>query len=272
MKLELLFIFSIIILINNKSNSSRNELMSFSLLYTVNNSTSNDAEYYKKYNISANIPRKFMSIHPLEMYPQIRKNEHLYKHSKTSLAADCYKLIPEYSIILGLMEEYKSYLNFLMRVACGDDYGYHDGTGCGDANYLANTLLKDRIKLLRNERNKKLRECFKLELELISLNYIYFQEGDYVWKNGKKIADYDMTEIERSFIRKIITEYEKLLSIRLISYELYCVSKSNSKELIDCKRLESEGNTLSKVLKYISSEYLEKRLDLNKFENLFFIF
>lgn len=271
MKLKFLLIFTINILFNNKLNYSINKLINFSL-FMLNNSISNDDIFYKKYNITSELPRRFKYIHPLDMYPQIKKNEHLYKYSKTSLAADCYKEISEYSLVIGLMNQYMHYLNFHIRVGCGIVDSYHDGTNCGDALYLVD-LLSNKSSLLTNKRNKRLKECLKLEFDVISLNYIYFKDGKYIGRNVKKLKDFEKILIEESFLRKLIFEHEKLLTIRLISYELYCISelKDSKKSSIDCERIKSECNILTDVLESISRKYFKKRLDTNKLDDLIFI-
>ncbi|KAL3126782.1 signal peptide-containing protein [Cryptosporidium hominis] len=254
MKLKFLLIFTINILFNNKLNYSINKFINCSL-FMLNNSISNDDIFYKKYNITSELPRRFKYIHPLDMYPQIKKNEHLYKYSKTSLAADCYKEISEYSLVIGLMNQYMHYLNFHIRVGCGIVDSYHDGTNCGDALYLVD-LLSNKSSLLTNKRNKRLKECLKLEFD-----------------KCKKIERFEKILIEESFLRKLIFEHEKLLTIRLISYELYCISelKDSKKSSIDCERIESESNILTDVLESISRKYFKKRLDTNKLDDLIFI-
>lgn len=265
----ILFIVSKV-LIANGFNKPGNKIIDSSLFFVRNSTDESNVTFYSKYNITNKVPKLYKYIDPLEIYPSILENKHLYNHSKTILAFDCHRKLSQYITIIALVNHYRYYLNFGYRISCEFRDEYHDGTMCGDILYLLD-LLKMRVKSLTNERNFKMKECLKLEFDVISIDYRFFENKKYVGRRGKPFEKFEIVLVEESFLRKLISEHERLLMRKLVFFELYCISglENKTENSIDCKLLEVEGYVLKEILASISKRHLNNRLDLRDLSSSF---
>ncbi|KAJ1609963.1 hypothetical protein OIY81_2170 [Cryptosporidium canis] len=270
MSIFLLLLISIIQLLGKTGFGSSSQVASFSLLSLRENTPVNDEAdgFYSKYNVTEKIPRLFVGIHPLELNPsEDSKDSHLFKYSNTSMALDCYQKLPQYSIIVGLLKEYSYFLSVYYRLKCDDSHDYNDGSKCGDIPYMID-LLENKAEILVEKKNKKKYQCFAIESNIVSLQSRFYGDDGFVGRKNDTLIESEFLLVEQSFLRRVISEYERLLVEKTISYELYCISKLDYKgnDVIDCYRLRQESWILEHELISISEEYFKrtyrfKRLD-----------
>ncbi|OII70923.1 uncharacterized protein cubi_02134 [Cryptosporidium ubiquitum] len=240
--------------------------LSFLSLRESSTIKSEENDYYAKYNITEGIPRLFPNIHPLELNPiEEATNSHLFKYSNTSFALDCYQKLPQYSIIIGLIKEYSYFLSAYYRLRCENRNEYHDGTKCGDIPYLID-LLDNKAEILNEKKIQKKNRCFTIESNIVSVQSRYYDHDGFIGRI-KPILESEFILVEKSFLRRLISEFEQTLINKVISYELYCISKLEykGKGTIDCYRLRLESWILEQELVLISEEYFKR---MSRFERL----
>ncbi|TRY50828.1 Uncharacterized protein CTYZ_00001178 [Cryptosporidium tyzzeri] len=265
---EILFLFATYFLTKTGFRNSES-ISSFSLLSLKEGiqEKNETKEYYSKYNITERVPTLFTNILILDMNPSEEpKNSHLFKYSNTSYALDCYQKLPQYSIIIGLVKEYSYFLSVYYRLRCENGNEYHDGTKCGDILYLVD-LLENKAEILKEKKNLKKNKCFAIESNIVSTQYRFYNHTGFVGRAGKALVESEFVLVEKSFLRRVMSEFEQLLISKTISYELHCISKLENKEEgeVDCYRLRLENWILEQELVLISEEYFKR---MSRFERL----
>ncbi|KAH8583091.1 uncharacterized protein ELE39_000034 [Cryptosporidium sp. chipmunk genotype I] len=263
----ILFTFATYFLVNTEFSNSNENYFSLLLLRESSLKKNETREYHLKYNITERIPRLFTNIHPLDLNPtEEPTNSHLFKYSNTSYALDCYQKLPQYSIIVGLIKEYSYFLSVYYRLRCENSNEYHDGSKCGDIPYLID-LLENKAEILNEKKIRKKDKCFRIESNIVSTQFRFYNQNGFVGRVGKTILESEFILVEKSFLRRVMSEFEQLLISKTISYELYCISKLENKEegAIDCYRLRLENWILEQELVLISEEYFKR---MSRFERL----
>ncbi|KAF7456040.1 hypothetical protein HWI79_3418 [Cryptosporidium felis] len=223
-----------------------------------------------KYNVSERVPELFLNLKPLDLVPtEESRISHLFKVSNTSVALDCYEKLPQYSIIIGLLKEYSYFLSVYYRLKCEHNHEYHDGSKCGDTLYMID-LLENRAEVLSEKKTDKRKRCFNIEVNIVSVQSRYYNETGFIGRLNKEIPEPEFLLIERSFLRRVISQYEQTLINKSIAYETYCISKVEYKGdgTIDCYRLRLESWILEQELIYLSEEHFKRISRFGRLENV----
>lgn len=210
-------------------------------------------------SISENVPKLFENISPLKMeLAEIKIDPTLFQNSNTSRALNCYESLPQYTLIRGILSEYSYFLTMYYRLKCEHDHEYHDGTICGDTLFLID-ILENKGEILREKFLNKKNECFLLEANAISVQSRYFESSGFVGRPGNILNDYELLMLERSFLRRIITQFESTLTKKTIEYELSCMKKEKSEgNSTDCHLLRTECWILESELLSLSEEHFKR--------------
>lgn len=212
------------------------------------------------YNVSSTIPSMFLDVNPLNMIPtEESENSHLFKYSNTSLALDCYQKLPQYTVIIGLLKEYSYFLSVYYRLKCDNWSEYKDGTRCGDIPYVID-LLDNKAEVLFEKKERKERECFRIESNIISVQCRFYDNNGFVGRVNGTLKESEFVTIEQSYLRRVTMEYERLLINKAISYEVFCISKLDYDGTIDCYRLRLESWILENEISKLSEEYFKRTL------------
>lgn len=256
-----LLVLTVHFLVNFEQNSDIGQLskQSFLSLKEFPSANNESNELAPEQNITSKIPTLFMDVDLLELTPtEESKNSHLFKYSNTSLALDCYQKLPQYTVIVGLLKEYSYFLTVYYRVKCENGNNYNDETKCGRIPYVID-LLDNKAEILAEKKKKKENECFKYESNIVSVQYRFFDDDEFVGRSHS-LSEEEILIIEKSFLRRMVMEYEQLLINKTISYEVYCISKLKYNGEIDCYRLRLESWFLEHELNIVSEEYFKRIL------------
>ncbi|KAH8740814.1 hypothetical protein FG386_003051 [Cryptosporidium ryanae] len=216
-------------------------------------------EGYSPYNITNSVPRLF-DVSPLDLDPQIliKPDEHI-AYSNTSRALHCYRTLPQYTIIRGMIKEYSYFLSLFYKLRCEHNHEYHDGSKCGDTLYLID-LLENKADILKEQLNNKKRDCFAFETNIVSVQSRFFNENGFIGRVDPFLSEEEFLLIERSYLRRVMTQYENEYSEKAIEYEKYCISGLNytGKEKLDCYLLKLQCWLLEGELVLLSEEYFKR--------------
>ena len=239
---------------------------SFLLLKDGDNATQ---KYYSLYNITENIPQLFEGIYPLNLDPLsgILPDEDM-AYSNTSKALYCYKSLPRYSLIRGIVKEYSYFLSIFYKLKCEHNHEYHDGSSCGDTLYLID-LLENRADILKEDIVKKRNECFKYEVNIVSVQSRFFNNTDFVGRQNWFIDENEFLMIERSYLLRTITQFETEYTKISVNYEKYCISGLDytGSEKLDCNLWRLQCWLLEDELMLLSEEYFKRLSRFNRLLN-----
>ncbi|KAF7457412.1 hypothetical protein HWI79_2050 [Cryptosporidium felis] len=226
----------------------------------------NEVLFPESYNITKRVPKLFESVSPLELKLKDSKIDiELFKYSNTSKALSCYESLPQYTLIKGIMSDYSYFLTEFYRLRCEHNHEYHDGSKCGDTLFVID-LLENEIDILGEKFAKKKRECFNLEANAISVQSRYYNSNGFVGRSEDILTEFEILMIERSFLRRTISQFEMNLMDKSIEYERFCFRREDTeKSNIDCYLLRLECWLLEGELLSLSEEYFKR---LSRFTRL----
>ncbi|OII75284.1 uncharacterized protein cubi_03763 [Cryptosporidium ubiquitum] len=210
-------------------------------------------------SISEKVPRLFKNISPLNMdITEIKMDPVLFQNSNTSRALNCYESLPQYTLIRGILSEYSYFLTMYYRLKCEHYNEYHDGTRCGDTLFLID-LLENKAEILKEKFVSKKNECFSLEANAISVQSRYFNSNGFVGRSENILKDYELLMLERSFLRRVISQFESTLTNKTIEYELSCMKNEKAEDnSVDCHLLRTECWILESELLSLSEEHFKR--------------
>ncbi|EAK89659.1 hypothetical protein [Cryptosporidium parvum Iowa II] len=209
--------------------------------------------------ISEKVPKLFNSISPLEL--ELSENQvdpAILQNSNTSRALNCYQSLPQYILIKGILSEYSYFLNIFYKLKCEHKHEYHDGTKCGDTLFLID-LLENKVEILREKYLNRKNECFIFESNAVSVQSRYFNSDGFIGRSEHTLKDFELLMLERSFLRRVISQFESTLTNKTIEYEISCMKNENSKNNpVDCHLLRTECWLLESELLSLSEEHFKR--------------
>ncbi|KAJ1604358.1 putative signal peptide-containing secreted protein [Cryptosporidium canis] len=215
--------------------------------------------------ISEKVPKLFKNMVPLELEIEEPKVDPIvFQNSNTSRALQCYESLPQYILIRGILTEYSYFLTLYYRLKCEHNHEYHDGTKCGDTLFLID-LLENKAELIRERFLKKKNHCFTLEVNAVSVQSRYYDSDGFVGRADDVLNDKELLMLERSFLRRVIAQFETILTNKTIEYELSCMRNNDSGSNVDCYLLRTECWLLETELVSISEEYFKR---LSRFQRM----
>ncbi|KAH8583542.1 uncharacterized protein ELE39_000310 [Cryptosporidium sp. chipmunk genotype I] len=219
--------------------------------------------------ISEKVPRLFNSISPLELeLTEIKVDPAVFKNSNTSRALNCYQSLPQHILIKGILSEYSYFLNLYYRLKCEHSHEYHDGTKCGDTLFLID-LLENKVEIMREKYLNKKNECFILEANAISVQSRYFNSDGFIGRSERILKDYELLMLERSFLRRIISQFEFTLTSKTIEYEISCMKNESAEyNAVDCHLLRTECWILESELLSLSEEHFKRVSMFKRMEDI----
>ncbi|KAK9171237.1 hypothetical protein CmeUKMEL1_07895 [Cryptosporidium meleagridis] len=219
--------------------------------------------------ISQSVPKLFNSISPLELELSENKvDPALLQNSNTSRALNCYQSLPQYVLIKGILSEYSYFLKVFYKLKCEHKHEYHDGTKCGDTLFLID-LLENKEEILREKYLNKKNECFIFESNAVSVQLRYYNSEGFVGRTEDTLKDFELLMLERSFLRRIISQFESNLAEKTIEYEVSCMKGENAKNnLVDCHLLRTECWLLESELLSLSEEHFKRVSMFKRMEDI----
>lgn len=223
--------------------------------------------YLKPIKTYEKIPKLFDNLNPLEMeiiQPSIDMTE--FQNSNTSKALKCYEILPQFILIKGIVSEYSYFLTIYHRLNCEHNHDYHDGTKCGDMLFLID-LLENKAELLKERFSRMKNHCFTLEVNAVSVQSRYFNSDGFVGRKDNILSDSEILLLERSFLRRMITQFESALTKKTIEYELNCMNDKGVKNESNCYLLRTECSLLEAELILISEEHFKRILRFQRIKD-----